>query len=78
MGIFKPQRETTKCRVVFLSNLKQDEPDKKLSLSHNQVMHSGPTLNQKLSSAFVHLRFDEKLLIYDLKKAFNMLSLKRR
>ena len=76
MGIFKLQRETTKCRVVFLSNLKQDEPDKKLSLSHNQVMHSGPTLNQKLSSAFVHLRFDEKLLIYDLKKAFNMLSLK--
>ena len=76
MGIFKPQRETTKCRVVFLSNLKQDEPDKKLSLSHNQVMHSGPTLNQKLSSAFVHSRFDEKLLIYDLKKAFNMLSLK--
>ena len=59
MGIFKLQRETTKCRLVFLSNLRQDEPNKKLSLSHNQCIFSGPTLNQKLSSALIHLRFDE-------------------
>lgn len=32
-------------------------------------------MNQKLTSAFLHLRFDEKLLTYDLKKAFNMLAL---
>ena len=38
-------------------------------------MYSGPTLNQKLSSSFLHLRFDRKLLIFDLKKAFNMLAL---
>ena len=76
MGIFKLQRESTKCRIVFLSNLRQDEPDKKMSISHNQCMFSGPTLNQKLSSALIHLRFDEKLITYDLKKAFNMLSLK--
>ena len=75
MGIFKPERETTKCRVVFLSNLKEADAIRKLSLSHNQCMHPGPTLNQKLSSAFLHLRFDKMLLTYDLKKAFNMLSL---
>ena len=75
MGIFKPDRETTKCRVVFLSNLREADARKKLSLSHNQCIHPGPTLNQKLSSAFLHLRFDKKLLTYDLKKAFNMLSL---
>ena len=75
MGIFKPERETTKCRVVFLSNLKEADANKKLSLSHNHCMHPGPTLNQKLSSAFLHLRFDKMLLTYDLKKAFNMLSL---
>ena len=75
MGIFKLERETTKCRIVFLSNLKEIESRKKLSLSHNQGMYPGPTLNQKLSSAFLHLRFDAKLLTYDLKKAFNMLSL---
>ena len=46
-----------------------------MSLSHNQCMYPGPPLNQKLSSALLHLRFDEKLLTYDLKKAFNMLSL---
>ena len=76
MGIFKPDRETTKCRVVFLSNLKETEDNKKLSLSNNQCIHPGPTLNQKLSSALLHLRFDRKLLTYDLKKAFNMLSLR--
>ena len=38
-------------------------------------MRAGPNLNQKLSSAFIHLRFGAKLLIYDLRKAFNMLAL---
>lgn len=73
MPIFKPDRDTTKCRIVFLSNLK--EGPNNLSLSHNQCMHPGPILNQKLSSAFLNLRFDKKLLIFDLKKAFNMLVL---
>lgn len=76
MGIFKPDRETTKCRVVFLSNLNEVEPGKRMRISHNQCMNPGPTLNQTLSSAYFHLRFDEKLLTYDLKNAFNMLSLK--
>ena len=75
MGIFKPDRETTKCRIVFLSNLKEHERGKKLSFSHNQCMHSGPNLNQKLSLALLHLRFDKRILTYDLKKAFNMLSI---
>ena len=38
-------------------------------------MYSGPNLNQKLSSSFLQLRFDKYLLTFDLKKAFNMLSL---
>ncbi|XP_064110021.1 uncharacterized protein LOC135217910 [Macrobrachium nipponense] len=73
MPVFKPERETTKCRIVFLSNLQ--ESSKRLSLSHNQCMYAGPNLNQKLSSAFLNIRFDEKILIFDLKKAFNMLAL---
>ncbi|XP_068227922.1 uncharacterized protein [Palaemon carinicauda] len=52
MGIFKPDRETTKCRVVFLSNLGD-----KGSKNHNQTMHAGPTLNQKLSTSIINLRF---------------------
>ncbi|XP_066941404.1 uncharacterized protein [Macrobrachium rosenbergii] len=72
MPVFKPDKDTTKCRIVFLSNLR-DSSDS-ISLSHNQCMYSGPTLNQKLSSSFLQLRFDQKLLIFDLKKAFNMLS----
>ena len=73
MPIFKADRDTTKCRIVFLSNLKEGHST--LSLSHNLRMFPGPILNQKLSSAFLHLRFDKKLLIFDLKKAFNMLTL---
>ena len=75
MGIFKLDRETTKCRVVFLSNLCEKDPSKKLNISHNQAMFAGPTLNQKLSSALLQLRFGAFLLTYDLKKAFNQLLL---
>ena len=75
MSIIKPERETTKCRIVFLSNLSETDHKSKLSLSHNQAMFSGPCLNQKLSSALLQLRFDKNLLTYDLKKAFNQLML---
>ena len=38
-------------------------------------MFAGPTLNQKLSSAFLQLRFGAYLLTYALKKAFSQLLL---
>ena len=62
-------------KSIFLSNLKENERGKKMSFSHNQYMHPGPNLIQKLSSALLHFRFDKRILMYDLKKAFNMLSL---
>ncbi|XP_068207392.1 uncharacterized protein [Palaemon carinicauda] len=74
MGIFKMDRETTKCRIVYLSNLCQQDSSKP-SISHNQAIYSGPNLNQKLSSAILHLRFGQKLLCFDLCKAFNNLAL---
>ena len=76
MGVSKLDRETSKCRVVYLSNLCQDDSSKPFTVSHNQAMFSGPNLNQKISSAMMHLRFDEKLLIYDLQKAFNQVCLR--
>lgn len=75
MGIFKMDRMTTKCRVVYLSNLKENDGSKSLTVSHNQAIHSGPCLNQKLGSAILHLRFDENLLCFDLCKAFNQIAL---
>ena len=75
MGVFRMDKETTKCRVVYLSNLFQPESGKR-TVSHNMAMHSGPNLNQKLSAALLQLRFDENLLIYDLKKAFNQIALR--
>ena len=75
MGVFKPDRDTTKCRVVFLSNLKEKSPSGAVSMSHNQVIHSGPSLNQKLHTSVLNLRFGSKLCCFDLKKAFNMIGL---
>ena len=58
MAILKPERETTKCRIVFLSNLSERDDRKSVAISHNQAIHSGPSLNQKISSSVLHLRFD--------------------
>ena len=75
MGVFKLERETTKCRIVFLSNLSETNRTSQPILSNNQCMFSGPNLNQKLSSAMLHLRFDKHILTFDLCKAFNQLVL---
>jgi len=73
MAIFKPDRESTKVRVVFLSNL--SEKTKSGNVSHNQCIHPGPVLNQKISTSLIQLRFGSYLLTYDLVKAFNQVSL---
>ena len=75
MGVFKPERETTKCRVVFLSNLCERNPSQSVTLSHNQAMLSDPTINQKITTSVLHLRFDSKLLCFDIKKAFLNIAL---
>ena len=75
MGIFRPHKETTKCRVVFLSNLCEKMSDRSKTLSHNQVICSGPNLNQKLSSSIMHLRFDRYLLFSDIEKAYNQINI---
>ena len=73
--VIKPDRDTTKCRVVFLSNLCEKDPMKPITMSHNQTIHSGPCLNQKLITTLTHMRFDRFILCFDIKKAFNMISL---
>ena len=75
MGVFKLDRATTKCRVVYLSNICQQDKDKNLTVTHNQNIHAGPSLNFKISAALLHLRFDAKLLCFDICKAFNQIAL---
>ena len=70
MGVFKMERATTKTRIVFLSNLCEGNQMKPASLSHNQALHAGPCLNPKISTAIMHLRFGQKLMVFDLEKAF--------
>ena len=65
--VFKIHNDTTKCRVVYMSNLCAKGTNK-VNLSHNQTINTGPPLNSKMSTAFKWLRFDTRLLIYDIKK----------
>ena len=76
MPVFKPDRQTTKCRIVFLSNLCEKDKTRPMTLSHNQAMFPGPPLNQKITSAVLHLRFDERILVFDIVKAFNQIALR--
>jgi len=76
MPVFRLNRSTTKCRVVFLSNLVQSDNRNQSAYSHNQCMHSGPPLNPKITTAVTNLRFGEKLLIYDVTKAFLQVALR--
>ncbi|KAL7632973.1 UNVERIFIED_CONTAM: hypothetical protein RMT77_016683 [Armadillidium vulgare] len=65
--------ETTKCRIVYLSNI--CEKDKLNNLSHNSVCLPGPNLNNKLDIALILLRFNKYLLIFDLEKAYHQIEL---
>ena len=76
MSVIKMNRESTKCRVVFLSNLAEKDKSKPLTLSHNQTIYPGPNLNQKLNISLLQLRFGENLLCFDLVKAFLMIGLR--
>ena len=78
MAIFKPERESTKVRVVFLSNLKEMDRSKSFTVSHNQAMHPGPCLNSKMSTSLISLRFDKHIFCYDIKKAFQQIALGER
>ena len=73
-AVFRENAASTKCRVVFLSNL----CDKKNStnLSHNQVSLPGCQLNNKIQTTATLYRFNKYLLVYDLEKAFVQLCLK--
>jgi len=76
MAIYKMSRDTTKVRVVFLSNLCEGSRDKGTTVSHNNALLPGPCMNSKLSTSVILARFDEFILIFDLSKAFLNIKLK--
>ncbi|KAG0427729.1 hypothetical protein DMUE_5879, partial [Dictyocoela muelleri] len=71
-AVFREDVETTKCRIVYLSNI--CEKDKLNNLSHNSVCLPGPNLNNKLDIALILLRFNKYLLIFDLEKAYHQIE----
>lgn len=74
MPVFRPDKQSTKCRVVYLANLAQKSNDK-FTICHNQAIVPGVNLNKKLSTAITQLRFDTYLVLFDLVKAFLMVKL---
>jgi len=71
-AVYRDEADTTKCRVVLLSNLCEKGSG---NLSHNQISLPGPDLNSKLFVTCTLYRFNRHLLIYDLEKAFLQLGL---
>lgn len=74
MPIFKMNKETTKCRVVYLSNICERSGDLRF-VSHNMAILPGPTLNKKISTSLTLLRFDKYIVTYDIVKAFLAIQL---
>lgn len=72
-GVFKEDAETSKCRIVYLSNMKESDPQK---LSHNQASLPGANLNDKLLFALTLMRFDRYLIIFDIVKAFHQIQIR--
>lgn len=75
MGVFRMSHESTKCRVVFLSNL-SEKRNNKHTVSHNQAILPGPSLNHKITTSVMLLRFDSYLITFDIKKAFLNIKLR--
>ena len=71
-AVFKENACSTKCRIVLLSNIK----DNTNSMSHNQVSRPGVNLNHKIQIALMLLRFDKYLVTFDIVKAFLQIMLK--
>ena len=73
-GVYKEKAESTKCRIVLLSNI--CEKGDGGNLSHNQVSLPGPKLNSSIVTTLTLYRFNKYLFVYDLEKAFLMLCLR--
>ena len=70
MPVFRMERDSSKCRVVYLSNLSERDLKKPMTVSQNQAMLPGPCLNRKISTAVLQLRFDEKAFVLTSKRLF--------
>ena len=75
MGIFRENKETTKLRIVYLSNLCEKSRHQPCAVSHNEALLPGPCLNSKLLTSLMLSRFDLYILIFDIAKAFLSIEL---
>ncbi len=73
--LLKPDRATTKVRVIYLCNLAERNPDKSPGININNIAHPGFTKNSKISSSFQFVRFEPYLLSFDIKRAFHCMSI---
>lgn len=75
MGVYRTSSESTKVRVVFLSNLSEKTEQQPNGVSHNVALLPGPCINHKLVANMIMGRFNKYLLLFDIVKAFLQISL---
>ena len=78
MGVYRMSKETTKVRVLYLSNLCEKSKTQPNAVSHNNALLPGPCLNSKISTSVLRARFDDFILIFDISKAFLNIELRER
>ncbi|CAD5213153.1 unnamed protein product [Bursaphelenchus okinawaensis] len=69
-GVFRPNKNTTKCRIVFDCSAKV-----RSGTSLNDAMHQGPTLLPQLVGMLLRFRIGQYVTISDIKQAFLMIEL---
>lgn len=74
MGVFRPDKDTTKVRVVFLSNLSEKSFHPNV-YSYNQALLPGPCMNNKITTTVILSRFNKFMFTFDIAKAFLNIAL---
>ena len=68
--VIKPDKATTKARLIYLANLAEKNPRTSLPVNHCTAISPGPNLNNKIFTAWTQLRFGRYIVLYDLQRAF--------
>ncbi len=73
--LLKPDRTTTKTRVIYMCNLAEKNADKSPGISLNNITHPGFTKNSKINAAFYFTRFEKYILTFDIQAAFHCIAI---
>lgn len=73
--LVRPERKSTKVRIIYLCNLAQKNSDGTMGISINKAVHPGYSKMHRIATAFAFTRFEKYLLSFDIVKCFHQLGI---